>query len=226
MTVRCQECAIRDICMLNRLPADERARIEPHFRERIFHRGDVLLAEGRLASSVRLLKLGTVFGYRRGLDGHSRPIGVVGLGGALGIYGTFQMPSQATCVAVTTTRVCEVPVAILREVSTSGSSLLAEIIKKVTEGFAVMSAWSVAMRLSGTTNQLAYVLVLLADASRASVVQLPGHAALADLLGTRRETIARSLRALEDEGGIRRHERKRCEVHRDKLLKRLSQCPQ
>ncbi len=220
-SVDCRDCAIRDTCTLNRLRNEERARIEPQVRERIFHRGDVLLEEGKIASSVRFVKLGIVFGYRRGLDDRSRPIGMVSRGVALGIFGTFEMPSQVTCVALTTVRVCEVPVVDLRDMSTSGSSLLVQISRSVTEMFAALAAWSEAMRLPGTINQLAYVLVLLADASKASMVQLPSHAALAELLGTRRETIARALRLLESEGGIRRLERKRCDVHRDKLLARL-----
>jgi CRP-like cAMP-binding protein len=221
-SVNCEDCAIRATCTLNRLGNEEGARIGPQVRERIFHRGDVLLDEGKIADFVRFVKLGTVFGYRRGLDGRSRPIGVVSRGGALGIFGTFEMPSQATCVALTTVWVCEVPVVDLRNMSTCGSSLLAQISRSVTDVFASLTAWSEAMRLPGLINQLAYVLVLLADASKASVVQLPSHASLAELLGTRRESIARALRSLESEGGIRRHERKRCEVHRDKLLLRLS----
>jgi CRP-like cAMP-binding protein len=220
--VNCQDCAIRETCALNRLRNEERARIEPQIRERIFHRGDVLLEEEKTAKAVRFLKLGTVFGYRTGLDGRSRPIGVVRRGGALGIFGTFAMPSQATCVALTTVRVCEVPVAGVRDMMTCGSGLLVQISRSATEMFAAVIAWSEVMRLPGVVNQLAYVLVLLADASQAPVVQLPSHAALAELLGTRRESIARALRVLESEGGIRRHERKRCEVRRSQLLMRLS----
>jgi CRP/FNR family transcriptional regulator len=221
-SVNCQNCAIRDTCALNRLQNEERARIEPMIRERIYHRGDVLLEEGKIAASVRFVKLGTVFGYRKGLDGRSRPIGVVSRGVALGIFSTFEMPNQVTCVALTTVLACEIPVADLRSLSTCGSSLQVQFGRSVAELFAALTAWSEAMRLPGLLNQLAYVLVLLAEASQAPVVQLPSHAALAELLGTRRESIARALRSLESEGGIRRHERKRCEVRRAALLTRLS----
>lgn len=221
-SVNCQDCAIRATCTLNRLGEEDRIRIVPKIRERIFHRGDVLVEEGKLAKAVRFVKLGIVFGYRRGLDGRSRPIGVVSRGGALGIFGAFEMPSQATCVALTTVRACEVPVADLRVMSSCGSGLAVQIGQSVTEMVAALTAWSEAMRLPGVINQLAYMLVLLADANKASVVQLPSHAALAELLGTRRESIARALRSLESEGGIQRHERKRCEVRRDRLLLRVS----
>lgn len=220
--VACGDCAIRSICTLNRLGGDGDTPLALPLRERVFHRGDVLLEEGTLADSVRVVKLGLVFAYRKGLDGRSRPIGVVHRGGAIGIFGTFDMPTQASCIALTSARVCELPVAALRESATCGTALLEEIGRAITGVFATLTAWSEAMRLPGTINQLAYVLVLLAEANRSPVVQLPSHAALADLLGTRRETIARALRVLQEEGGIRRQERKRCEVHRTALLARLS----
>jgi CRP-like cAMP-binding protein len=220
--VNCQDCATRDACALNRLGKEERERIEPQIRERILHRGDVLLEESKVANCVRFVKLGTVFGYRRGLDGRSRPIGVVSRGHALGIFGTFGMPSQATCIALTTVRVCEVPVADLRSMSRCGSDLHVQVGRCVMEMLAALTAWSEAMRVPGLANQLAYVLVLLGDATQASVVQLPSHADVAELLGARRESIARALRCLESEGGIRRHEHKRCELRREQLLERLS----
>jgi CRP/FNR family transcriptional regulator, cyclic AMP receptor protein len=221
--VNCQECAIRATCMLNRLGSEQRAGIEPQIRERIFHRGDVLVEEGEVAKFVRVLKLGIVFGYRGGLDGRSRPIGALKRGSPVGLFGTLELPSQASCIALNCVRVCEVPVFDLHSMGSCGSSLLKEFGRTMAELFASLSAWSEAMRVPGVVKQLAYVLVLLADANKASVVQLPSHAALAELLGTRRESIARALGSLESEGCIRRHERKRCEVHRDRLLLRLSQ---
>lgn len=219
----CQGCAIRELCTLGRLEPEERALIESRVRERIFHRDDVLVEEGKISSFVRIVKVGTVFAYRRGLDGRSRPIGAVSRGCALGTFGIFDRPNPASCVALKTVRVCEIPVVGLRETSACGSKLLAHITLSVVENFAALTSWSEAMRLPGVTNQLAYILVLLADANKASIVELPSHSALAELLGTRRETIARALGALELAGAIRRHERKRCEVLRSPLLARLSQ---
>jgi CRP-like cAMP-binding protein len=208
--------------VLGQLGQAAQALLQPQIRARVFHRGDVLIEEGEIAPFVRILKLGTAFAYRRGLDGRSRPIGVLSRGNAFGIFGVFQNPSQASGVALTTVRICEIPVATLRDMSTCGSQVLVQLIRAAVANFAAIAAWSEAMRLPGVVNQLAYVAMLLADASRSSMVELPSHAALAGLLGTRRESIARALRRLEDEGGIRRLERKRCEVVRSRLLARLS----
>lgn len=223
---RCQDCAIRELCTLGRLGNQDRAPIESQLRERLFHRHDLLVEEGKVSSVVRIVKTGTVFGYRRGLDGGSRAIGAVSRGNALGVFGVFGvfgMPSQISCVALTTVRVCEVPVAALRDKSACGSKLFAHVAATVVDTFGAVTAWSEAMRLPGVVNQLAYMLVLLADANKAPMLTLPSHSDLAGLLGARRETVARALGALEDEGAIRRHERKRCEVFRSKLLARLPQ---
>jgi len=220
--VDCQECALRKACALYRLQSEEHGVIGPPVRERVFRRGDVLLEEGEAAVFLRVVKMGTAFGYRRGVDGRSRPIGIVSRGGALGVFALFDMPGQATCVAITPVRVCEIPVAALRHAGACSPTQVAQVTRSVVETFAALSAWSEAMRLPGVVEQLAYVLVLLADASRAPVVELPSQAALAELLGTRRETIARALRALEQEGGLRRHERRRCQVSRHQLLARVT----
>ena len=218
----CQGCATSELCTLGRLGTQERALFESQIRERIFHRDDVLVEENKISSFVRIVKVGTVFAYRRGLDGRSRPIGAVSRGRALGALGIFDGPNPASCVALTTVRVCELPVVGLRNMSACGSNLLAQVTLSIAENFAALTAWSAAMRLPGVINQLAYILMLQANANKASIVELPSHSALAELLGTRRETVARALRALEIEGGIRRHERKRCEVLRSPLLARLS----
>lgn len=220
--VDCGACVIRPVCALNRLGHDRGGRAQPLVRERVVHRNDVLLEEGQVAARVRVVKLGTVFAYRTGMDGRQRPIGVVQRGSALGVFGLFGMPSQVRCVALMTGRVCEAAVADLQAMNPCSPGLARQVAQTVTQSFAALGAWSEVMRLPGIVNQLAYVLVLLAQAGEAPVVQLPSHSALADLLGTRRESIARALATLEREGGIRRHERKRCEVRRDRLLARIA----
>jgi hypothetical protein len=60
------------------------------------------------------------------------------------------------------------------------------------------------LRLPGVTNQLAYILVLLADANKASIVELPSHSALAELLGNKARKRSRGRWvALELAGAIR-----------------------
>jgi CRP-like cAMP-binding protein len=68
------------------------------------------------------------------------------------------------------------------------------------------------MRMKGLPQKLLATLHLYAREQRARVVRLPSHVALASLLSTTRETIARSLGQLESSGHILRHDRWHCEV--------------
>jgi CRP-like cAMP-binding protein len=191
-------------------------------RERIFLAGETLFEEGQISNTLRVIKLGTVFAQRRGLDGHSRPIGVLRRGSAFGLFGAFDRPSQVTGVALTRVRVCELPIEPLSELGRCSGQALMHLMNAIVDNFAALAAWSEAMRVPGMINQLACVALLLADASHSELIELPSQDALARLLGIRRESIARGLNALELEGGIRRLDRRRCEVHRCALLARLA----
>ncbi|MBV8503316.1 MAG: Crp/Fnr family transcriptional regulator [Paucibacter sp.] len=219
----CYDCSIQTSCLLGQLDPGERAVLLPLTRQRVLHRGESLVEEAQVSSVLRILKLGTVFVYRRGLDGRSRPIAIQPRGAALGAFGILGKPSQATGVAMATIRVCDIPIDALRDMFSCGSKLMTQMVGSVVQNVAAMAAWSEAMRLTSVLNRLAYVLLLLADGGRSSVLDLPSQTDLAELLGTRRESIARALRGLEDDGDIELSGRRRCVVVRSKLLARLEQ---
>lgn len=221
----CSLCATRFACVASRVPTQELSAFQPLIRKKSVQRGDVLAKEGEVAGAVRVVKVGSAFGYRRGLDGRSRPVGIIGRGGSFGVYGVFGQCTPVSAVAASPARVCEIPVTTLKELSGRHRDFSDYLQKTAVDSCGRMAAWSEAMRVRGVTNQLAYSLLLLAEAQSATVVELPTHIALAELLGTTRETVARGLSALEEEGGIRRGERKKCEVVRETLLGRLNAQP-
>ena len=218
----CATCATRFACVASQVPAHELPALQARIRKKSVKRGEVLAEEGEVASALQVVKVGSAFGYRRGLDGRSRPVGVIGRGDSLGVYGVFGQSTPVSAVAASSARVCEFPADALRELIGRDRDFADHLQKTAAESCRKMAAWSEAMRVRGVTNQLAYSLLLLAEVHSATVVELPTHVALAELLGTTRETVARGLAALEEEGGIRRSERKKCEVVRTRLLNRLS----
>lgn len=219
---QCADCATRGVCVLGRLPPDDLQLFSGIVSKRHMRPGERLTDEGRLSSSVLIVKMGNVFGYRRGLDGRDRPIGIAGRGALFGLFGYFDQPNQVTTIAASSGRVCEMPFPALRQAVERYPPLLGELVRLCASTAGAIASWSEAMRLPGVVNQLAYMVVLLSDAQRTPVVELPTHTALAELLGANRETVARALARLEQEGGIRRAERKKCEVRRQVLLARVS----
>jgi CRP-like cAMP-binding protein len=217
----CNVCPTRLNCVTSRIGPQELAGLQPAIRRRRVHPGEPLDAEGEVAGTVRIIQMGSAFAYRLGVDGRTRAIGAAGRGAALGLFGVFGQPTQASFVSASDARICEIPVPLLAQLAARDPAYSHYLAKTAADACGKMASWSEAMRLRGVTNQLAYSLLLLAQEQQANAIELPTNIGLAELLGTTRESVARSLRALEQEGGIERGSRRHCEVHREKLLERL-----
>lgn len=217
----CSDCATRSACLLGKVPIEELPAVQGFVDKRAVEAGEVIAREGEVAAVASVVKVGNVFGFRRGLDGRDRPIGLAGRGSVFGLFGYYGEPNQATGVAASASRVCDIPIPTLRTLVSRHPVLLKELVQTSIQVCGAIAAWSEAMRVPGITNQLAYSLVLLSDAQGNPVIELPTHTALAQLLATTRETIARAFATLEAEGGLVRLERKKCEVRRDVLLARV-----
>jgi CRP-like cAMP-binding protein len=217
----CSDCATRPYCVLGKGDTEARHALQPLIRKRSFQRGEVLSQEGSTTDTAFVVKLGTVFGYRQGLDGQSRPVGIAGRGSTFGFFSVFGQPNQATAVAASSGRLCEIPVAALLGASKLDGTFSGDIAGAAVQTCARVATWAEGMRMRGVVNQLGYALLVMAETQHQNVIELPTHVALADLLGTTRETVARGLASLEAEGCLVRGERKKCEVRREALLARL-----
>ncbi|HYD77406.1 Crp/Fnr family transcriptional regulator [Ramlibacter sp.] len=212
----------RPACILANQSPEMLRSLQPAIREIRFRKGDVLLEEGQQSDEVKVIKVGSVFGYRCGLDGAARPIGIAGRGASFGMFSFFGQPNQVTGIAASAGRACVIPVVALRARAKESALLAEQIAASMVRGCGSIAAWSECMRVQGITNQLAYAVLLLSQAQRSTVVELPTHSALAALLGTTRETIARALGTLEREGVIIRFERRLCEVIRSRVVALLN----
>ncbi len=217
----CLNCATLATCLLGKLSRLDLKTLQPLVRKGSFRRDEVLSVEAEVASSIKIVKIGMVFGYRLGRDGRMRPIGIAGRGAVFGLFSFLGQPNQATGIAASTGRVCEIPVAELK-MQTAGIPLFGEhLLAAIMQSVSRIASWSEGMRVRGVVNQLAYAVLLLGEAQGNAVVGLPSHTALAELLGTSRETIVRALTTLESEGAIRRLEPKTYQLFEGPLLARL-----
>lgn len=204
---RCQRCAARPSCLIGRLPRLQQERLDPAIREVGFRKGEVLQFEGVAPAVVRSIKLGTVMLTRSGEDGKHRPVAMVGRGHLMGTWGSLDMPTQVGALAQSAGRVCELPVTALRHSKHQDPVLLDALHHQLQQAFARLADWSQVMRLRGLKRQLLAALNLLAQEQGTRTVLLPSQVALASLLSSSRESVARMLSQLEDEGLLRRVDR-------------------
>ncbi len=206
-TQRCQICAARITCLVGQLPRAQQDRLDPLIRERSFRKGEILQTEGVVPTVVRTIKLGTVVLTREGPDDRPHPIALVSRGHLLGLWGLLGGETQVGAQGLSAGRVCELPTAALRQTLVSDNALFAVVHEHMAQSFARLADWAQVMRLRGLPRQLVAALMLMARDQGSRTVLLPSQVTLAALLSTSRETVARTLRQIEDDGYLRRIDR-------------------
>lgn len=205
---RCQICAAHQSCVIGRLPLAQQERLDPLIRELPFGKGDVLQTEGSEVTGVRTIKLGTVMLTRGGPDGVSRPVAMVGRGHLLDMLPMLGQQTRLGVRALSPGRTCELPARALNELLVSSdATLMGALYSHLSLTLERLADWGHVMRLRGLHRQLVAALLLLAQEQGHQTVRLPSHIALAELLRTSRESVARTLRRLEDDGMLQRIDR-------------------
>ena len=181
-------------------------------------KGDMLLRQGETASFFRIVKVGTTTLLRSAEDGVERPVGMCGHGQTLGSTVLLGQPATFSCLALSPVRVCEVPIAPLLHSGLVDQAFLWELAVSYAQTNAHLADWARIVRIRTVAGQVAGTLLQLAALLRSTLVRLPSQSALAALLATTRETIARTLRQLEQQACLVRRDRWHCEIERDALL--------
>lgn len=218
----CEHCATRSVCLLAPLDVPQLRQLQPAIRQRSFRKGEVLVEEHTRPDTVHVVKVGLVFGVRRGLDGEIRPVGLWGRGTTFGLSSYYGEPSQLSGIAATAGRSCSIDIAGLLEEVRRNPALGAGMQTTMARAFGNIAAWSEALRLPGVTRQLAYAMLLLCRGQQSLSIELPDQKSLAALLGTSRESIARAMAQLEQDGIVQRRGRRLCEVVRERALALLA----
>lgn len=184
----------------------------PHLREISFSKGDELLVEGVVSNVVKTLKLGTVMVTRLGPDAVARPVALLGRSHVLGKYGVIGHETQLGAYGLSDGRLCELRVEDLQRLGLIDTEFMDALHGIMVRTFGRLADWLQVMRMNGLQRQLLATLMLLADEQGNRVVRLPGHLALSQVLSTSRESIVRTLGALERAGALRRVDRYHVEL--------------
>ncbi|MDR0226097.1 MAG: Crp/Fnr family transcriptional regulator [Burkholderiaceae bacterium] len=197
-------------CLLGQMPEPASLRWLPHIRERGLIKGEVLQAQGFVAHEFQVIKLGFVLALRRGDDGVARPIALFGNGHAMGSPGWLQLPSAMYFQALGPGRICCVDIAGATRQGLVDAGFVQALAISHAHGNALLAEWARIVRIPGVLGQLAATLLQLSRLQSSLLVRLPGQGALAALLATTRETIARSLHRLARLGALERRDRWHC----------------
>ncbi len=188
------------------------AGIGPVRRERPFLQGEVATREGELSRHLRIVKVGWVFLCRTRPDGSARPVAIAGRGTVLGFCSYFRQPDAVSAVTGSSCRVCEFATELMQSLASNDSGFRQRVEKVFCDSLGLLAEWAEATSHRTVMAQVAASVQLLAAQQGSTAVSIPSHTALASLLGTTRESVARALAGLESAGYLLRKSARRCEV--------------
>lgn len=191
---KCVRCHAQGRCVLESFSPPNRETLKLHLRESAMDDGGTIFAQDEPAHRLHVVKSGAVLVCHRSHGGQPVPVGLFGPGIALGKLAPFaEHPHVFSAVSVGRSRICSVSTQVLR----SHPPLQRELTQALPESFLrfqrELAAWSVIARIGNLQDRLGHALQQLARNQRCNRVQLPAHKVLAALLGTTRETVARTL---------------------------------
>lgn len=206
-------------CLLGQLPQAASQLWRPHIRERSLAKGQTLQTQDSVAHEFQVIKLGFVLAMRRGDDGVARPVALFGNSHALGSPGWLQQPSAMHFEALGPGRICCVDITTIARQGLVDADFVLALATHYTHSNALLAEWARIVRIPGVLRQLSATLVQLSRLQSSRLVRLPSQGALAALLATSRETIARSLHRLAQLGALDRMDRWHCTLCPEVLLR-------
>lgn len=222
---RCEVCATRSVCIMSCVGESTAQTLAGVIHERLFRKSDVVQVEGEVADQITIVKLGTVKAIRRGVDAIERPVALFGRGQLIGAYGLLGQRNQVGAKALSAGRLCVIDIAALYRLGVIDRVFLGCVYTMISASFGHLADWAHVMRVKSIQQQLLGALQLLSNDQRSQLIRLPSHVALAELLSTTRESVARNLRLLEQQGLLNRRDRWHCQLTDPQIVDGVLQPP-
>jgi len=190
--------------------------IAPHVDERRFSRGQVIVLEGDGCRVVYFVARGVVRTRRLSLEGREQVLGYLGPGQVFGFVAALDRGAHlATVDALSGAEVYSVPCQRLRELMSEHHDLALAALKYLASEVRRLSDMVEGLALHTVRTRLARFL--LAQADGALPPQRWTQEEIASQIGTVREMVGRTLRALAADGLIRRERGRVAIMNRDGL---------
>ncbi len=202
--IACELCATRERCLFYSLPVPSSYPLKSQVTERTVDVGETIELQGARITKIGVIKMGLIKGMRANRQNNSKAIVLLGRGRVIGLPGVFHMPSQLGFVAALPSRLCELDLTLLNDLVARNSAVQDSLFLHAGIRMGCIMEWSSILREESHLQRLCNALQLIAIEEGNSAFRIPSHADLASLLGSRRETIARSMATLIRRGKFRK----------------------
>lgn len=202
---RCEQCSTRARCLFATLAPH--GPIQSLIRERTVAVGETVEIQGTHGQRVGVVKLGLLKGLRKCPGGTDKSILLMGKGRLVGFTNPFGQSAVLSLVALTPVRVCEVNAHVVQAIAMQQPVFQQAIYRSIADFLDCMADWSRLLREDGYLTKVYAALHLIAAEEGRPTFRIPSHTELAHVLGARRETVARHIAMLIDQGLLRKVDR-------------------
>jgi len=204
---RCDQCSTRGRCLFAVVPEQHQGHFRSLVLERSIPIGDMVEIQGGHTHMLGVVKVGLLKGLRKRPGDEGKAIMLMGKGRLVGFTQPFGQSALLSLVAITPTRICEANAQAVRELAMSYPPFQQAIYETVADFLGCMTDWSRLLRDDSYLKKIYSALQLIAVEEGSQAFRIPSHAELANVLGTRRETIARHIAILIEKGMLRKNDR-------------------
>jgi CRP/FNR family transcriptional regulator, cyclic AMP receptor protein len=166
--------------------------------------GGLLIEEGGYSPGLLVILEGTVKVVKSAPDGREQVLRIVRPCDSLNDVPAFDGgPSPATAVAIEPSRIACLAAPVFRELLHRNSAVMVQLLQTYVSRLRSVTALAGDLTLLDVTSRVAKALDVYTQTSGSDQFELRQDQ-LAGIVGTKRETVARALRLLEDRGAIER----------------------
>lgn len=169
--------------------------------------GELAEIQGSHGQTLAVVKVGLLKGLRRRPGDNAKTILLIGKGRLVGFTQPFEQPALLSLAAITPTRVCEVDMQAVRDLLMPHAHFQQALYKAVSDFFGNMADWSRLLREDSYLVKVCGALHLIGAEEGSQAFRIPSHTELANVLGVRRETIARHIAILISKGLLKKFDR-------------------
>ena len=201
----CRHCRLRGEGLFSAVRGTDFDHLFLPVRTADFPRRTVLYREGQHADAVFALREGMVKLIKRTPDGDERIVRLLGRRAAMGLEALTHGIYWHTAEALREVDVCRIPLAVFDKLQARHAGISERVVGQWEDQVRCADRWLAELSAGPVNERVRRLLRLLAelDGDNGHHLQLPPMADLANILGTSRESVSRTLAELKRDQTLR-----------------------
>ena len=197
---QCESCTVREAVLFGKVDDEQLKRVRRSVSECVVEANSRLYRIGEPGEAVFTVRSGLVKLVQYLPDGNERIVRLVRSCDNTGLESLLGQPYQHDAIAQQRSRVCRIPVKVIRQLGNDDPQLYQELMLRWQHALREADAWLTELATGPARQRLARLLLRIVDADGVGVCDLFGRKDIAAMLGVTTETASRLVAEFKREG--------------------------